>query len=429
MYWRIVGEAMGELFVAPSSASSASSSSQQQQQQGSPAGGGGSAAPAASPGVGRGISLNTNVSLLAAGKKMYPAVNAAEHDSSPFWFAVERIVERWFQISEKDETLLRGDLMRAPQSRKDWINETARRLNAEYAAKYTPKLQCMCEAEMRVLSDLGGELPNEDADEDDDDTHQSAGSRSADGSGDDVSSRLDLMMQQRLWDVSIRDTLCCRLQEDVLDSESQVPGCVLAVWDEYAKSRLASSGCPDGVTAETMDDEKSCVWLAFYRAVMRAYAEAGLTASTVTDTASAMAVAVHQKGPPADLAPQALRTLYDAAFASPDLRLKALHDAVPLPIIYHGRPYYQFDLVGTTPAAFIANRDKAARPCCSNPDCLEVEPEEAEKRFQLCAACRSVRYCGVKCQKAHWKAAYRPHKAECKSLVEVRAAADAKARA
>ena len=45
--------------------------------------------------------------------------------------------------------------------------------------------------------------------------------------------------------------------------------------------------------------------------------------------------------------------------------------------------------------------------------CAAVEP--ALGTYQKCAACRSVRYCGAECQRAHWKAV---HTGECKEMAD-----------
>merc|ERR1712167_112832 len=49
---------------------------------------------------------------------------------------------------------------------------------------------------------------------------------------------------------------------------------------------------------------------------------------------------------------------------------------------------------------------------CSNPTCTNVEARPRE--FNVCARCKTAKYCGLKCQKLHWKAG---HKKFCKEAL------------
>ncbi len=51
---------------------------------------------------------------------------------------------------------------------------------------------------------------------------------------------------------------------------------------------------------------------------------------------------------------------------------------------------------------------------CSNPRCSNFGCEgEWALPLKLCGGCRAVRYCGVDCQRAHWRGG---HRADCKVL-------------
>lgn len=52
--------------------------------------------------------------------------------------------------------------------------------------------------------------------------------------------------------------------------------------------------------------------------------------------------------------------------------------------------------------------DLGEPPKCFNTGCIN-KPQEG-KKFDICARCKTVAYCGKECQKAHWKL----HKSECK---------------
>lgn len=66
---------------------------------------------------------------------------------------------------------------------------------------------------------------------------------------------------------------------------------------------------------------------------------------------------------------------------------------------------------------------------CNNPSCCNVSgPSEMQlvsRRSSLCSACRTARYCGRVCQKAH----YKQHKPVCEKLVAAAAAEKAAAEA
>ena len=47
---------------------------------------------------------------------------------------------------------------------------------------------------------------------------------------------------------------------------------------------------------------------------------------------------------------------------------------------------------------------------CANPDCSKIEASKG--LHKSCSACKSVYYCGSKCQKLHWK----QHKTSCKKV-------------
>jgi len=53
---------------------------------------------------------------------------------------------------------------------------------------------------------------------------------------------------------------------------------------------------------------------------------------------------------------------------------------------------------------------------CSNPSCDAMETSE-EDRFQVCIACRHVKYCSKECQREHWRSG---HKQDCPKLKEAK---------
>jgi class 3 adenylate cyclase len=60
------------------------------------------------------------------------------------------------------------------------------------------------------------------------------------------------------------------------------------------------------------------------------------------------------------------------------------------------------DAVEDVPPAFATDEYTCANPGCNN-------VESVDRPFGACARCKKVKYCGVECQKSHWKA----HKKKC----------------
>lgn len=108
-YWPIAAEVLGENFVGPPTDASPRAAR-------SAGAGAGDGADRDGANDKRGFATVTNPMLIALRKKMYPAINADHMKSEPFEFAGERIIERWFPISQDDCDLLRGRLQEATQS-------------------------------------------------------------------------------------------------------------------------------------------------------------------------------------------------------------------------------------------------------------------------------------------------------------------------
>lgn len=186
-------------------------------------------------------------------------------------------------------------------------------------------------------------------------------------------------------------------------SNAGVPGSGLGIFDAYTEAGRAEKDFSEF----GFDKAKEDLWRAYYRVLMRAGKGRKEGVGSASSSAST---------PQTSLSPS-------SGFASSDARLSVPRSFIETKLIYHGVRCHENDLVGVSPSTYLRKRDEASRPRCGNPDCGVIEPAEAQRRFQLCAACRTVRYCSASCQKAHWKHSSKGHKTMCKMFASLRAAA------